>query len=95
MVSGAGFLSTFRRIIVPLVRPGMIAGWIILATIFMREFSLSIFLYSPGSEPLGPLLYFYYLDGSYGRMAAVGLVISLISIILIALAQKFSRWEME
>ena len=95
IVSGAGFLSTFRRIIVPLVRPGMIAGWIILATTFMREFSISIFLYSPGSEPLGPLLYFYYLDGSYGRMAAVGLVISLISIILIALAQKFSRWEME
>ena len=54
-----------------------------------------IFLYSPGSEPLGPLLYFYYLDGSYGRMAAGGLVVSLISIILIALAQKFSRWKIE
>ena len=95
IASGAGFFSTFRRIIVPLGRPGMIAGWIILVTIFIHEFSISIFLYSPGSEPLGPLLYFYYLDGSYGRMAAVGLVISLICIILIALAQKFSHWEME
>jgi iron(III) transport system permease protein len=92
-VSGAGFFSTFRRILVPLARPGMIAGWIILATIFIREFSISIFLYSPGSEPLGPLLYFYYLDGAYGRMAAVGLVTSLICIVLIACAQKFSRWE--
>ena len=90
---GATFFSTFRRIMMPLMRPGVMAGWIILATIFMREFSISIFLYSPGAEPLGPLLYFYYLDGQYGRMAAVGIVISLICIILVALAQRFSQWE--
>lgn len=90
---GAGFFSTFRRILMPLMRPGVMAGWIILATIFMREFSISIFLYSPGSEPLGPLLYYYYLDGQYGRMAAVGIVISLICIILVAFAQRFSQWE--
>jgi len=56
MVCGASFLTTFRRIMLPLLRPGFVAGWIILATIFLREFSTSIFLYSPGSEPLGPLL---------------------------------------
>ena len=95
IVSGAGFFATFGRILMPLMRPGIMAGWLILATIFIREFSISIFLYSPGSEPLGPLLYFYYLDGSYGPMAAVGLVISLICIILIAIAQRYSRWETE
>ncbi len=92
-ICGAGFVGTFCRILLPLMRPGIMAGWIILATIFIREFSISIFLYSPGAEPLGPLLYFFYLDGSYGRMAAVGIVISIICIILIAIAQKFSRWE--
>jgi iron(III) transport system permease protein len=93
IVCGAGFLATFRRILVPMMRPGMIAGWIILATIFMREFSATLFLYSPGAEPLGPLLYFLYLDGMRGRVAAVGVVISIISTILIAVAQRFSRWE--
>jgi iron(III) transport system permease protein len=93
MVCGAGFVTTFRRVLMPLLRPGVMAGWIILATIFVREFSISIFLYSPGSEPLGPLLYFYYLDGNYGPMAAVGLVISLICIVAIAFAQRFSQWD--
>ena len=92
---GAGFLATFRRIILPLMRPGVMAGWIILATIFIREFSLSIFLYSPGAEPLGPLLYFYYLDGEYGRMAAVGLAISAISTVLILLARWLSKLRSE
>lgn len=59
----------------------------------MREFSASIFLYSPGSEPLGPLLYFLYLDGMRRAVGALGLVISLICIILIAIAQRFSWWE--
>lgn len=90
---GAGFFATFRRILIPLMRPGIMAGWIILATIFMREFSASIFLYSPGSEPLGPLLYFLYLDGMRGRVGALGLAISLISAILIAVAQRLSRWD--
>ena len=90
---GAGFLATFRRILIPMMRPGVMAGWIILATIFLREFSATLFLYSPGAEPLGPLLYFLYLDGMRGRVAAIGLVISAISIILIAIAQHYSRWE--
>ncbi len=90
---GAGFLATFRRILIPLMRPGIMAGWIILVTIFMREFSASIFLYSPGSEPLGPLLYFLYLDGLRGRVGALGVVISIICVILIIFAQRLSRWD--
>ncbi|HXG50167.1 MAG TPA: iron ABC transporter permease [candidate division Zixibacteria bacterium] len=93
IVCGAGFLATFRRVLVPMMRPGVLAGWIILVTIFMREFSATLFLYSPGSEPLGPLLYFLYLDGMRGRVAAIGLVISAISVVLIAIAQRYSRWD--
>jgi len=93
IVCGAGFLATFRRVMIPMMRPGVMAGWIILVTIFMREFSATLFLYSPGAEPLGPLLYFLYLDGMRGRVAAIGLVISVISIILIAIAQRYSRWD--
>jgi iron(III) transport system permease protein len=93
VVCGAGFIATFRRVLIPMMRPGVMAGWIILVTIFIREFSATLFLYSPGSEPLGPLLYFLYLDGMRGRVAAIGLVISAISVILIAIAQHYSRWD--
>ena len=90
---GAGFLATFRRVLIPMMRPGVMAGWIILVTIFMREFSATLFLYSPGSEPLGPLLYFLYLYGMRGRVAAIVLVISVISVVLIAIAQRYSHWD--
>jgi iron(III) transport system permease protein len=88
---GGGFWTTFRRILFPLMRPGLIAGWILLATIFMREFSLSLFLYTPASEPVGPLLYFLWLDGLTGPLGALGILVSVVSAVLVAVASRYSR----
>ncbi|HEY6200818.1 MAG TPA: iron ABC transporter permease [Candidatus Binatia bacterium] len=91
MACGAGFWTTFLRVLLPLLRPGFIAGWIILATIYLREFSTSIFLYSPGSEPVGPLLYHFYVDGNLGPMCSLGVIVSVICLILIVVAQRLGR----
>ena len=91
MVCGASFLGTFRRILLPLLRPGFIAGWIILATIYLREFSMSVFLYSPGSEPLGPLLYHFYVDGNLGPMCSLALIVSVVCMVLIILARRIGK----
>ena len=91
MACGANFLTTFRRIMLPLLRPGFIAGWIILATIYLREFSTSVFLYSPGAEPLGPLLYHFYIDGNLGPMCSLALIVSVICIFLILIARKVGK----
>jgi iron(III) transport system permease protein len=88
---GAGFWATFRRILLPLLRPGFIAGWIILATIFLREFSTSIFLYSPGAEPIGPLLYHFYVDGNLGPMCSLGVIVSAICLFLIVVARRIGK----
>ncbi len=91
--SGAGFWTMLRRILIPLMRPGIVAGWILLATLFIREFSLSVFLYTPSSEPVGPLLYYLWLDGQTGSVGALGLLVSLISTGLIIVARRYSRLE--
>lgn len=91
-VAGGGFGTTFRRILLPLMKPGFIAGWILLATIFIREFSLSLFLYTPASEPVGPFLYHLWLDGLHGRMGALGIIVTALCFFLIFLAR---RWVSE
>jgi iron(III) transport system permease protein len=90
-VCGAGLLATICRILVPLLRPGILAGWVILATFFVREFSCSILLYSPGAEPLGPLLYFYYQEGLFGAMAGIGVLITLLSALFIGAIRRFVK----
>ncbi len=91
-VAGGGLVSTFRRILLPLMKPGFVAGWILLATIFIREFSLSIFLFTPASEPVGPFLYHLWLDGLHGRMGALGILVTGLCFALIFLAR---RWVLE
>jgi iron(III) transport system permease protein len=88
---GAGFLYTFRKVLIPLMMPGFIAGWILLATIFLREFSTSVFLYSPNAEPVGPLLYNFYTDGYFGPMCSLAVIVSFISMVLILAARRIGR----
>ncbi len=90
---GAGFIATFRRIILPLMRPGILAGWILLATIFMREFSASLFLSSAENEPIGPLLFWLYQDGFFGTVAALGVLVSAISTCLVIIAMRYARLQ--
>ena len=47
---GANSFQTFRRITLPLLKPGIIAGSILLFIAFSRELSASILLYSPGTK---------------------------------------------
>jgi ABC-type Fe3+ transport system permease subunit len=57
----------------------------------LREFSTSIFLYSPGSEPLGPLLYHFYVDGNLGPMCSLAILVSIICIIMIIVARRIGK----
>jgi iron(III) transport system permease protein len=47
-----------RRITIPLLRPGIFAGWVLLFIIFLRELSISIILYTSGTETLSVGVYY-------------------------------------
>ncbi|MEJ2097893.1 MAG: iron ABC transporter permease [Deltaproteobacteria bacterium] len=43
-VCGAGAFTTMQRIVIPLLIPGIVSGWILMATMFVRELTLSVVL---------------------------------------------------
>ena len=47
-MSGASWGMTFRRVVLPLLKPGLLAGWIYVMIVSIRELSSSILLYSSG-----------------------------------------------
>lgn len=73
-VSGASWWNTFRRILVPLILPGLLAGWLYTFIISVRELSSSIVLYTPGNEVLSILSWNFYEDGQLTTVAALGVV---------------------
>jgi len=84
-VSGASFLTTFHRIIVPLLVPGIVSGWILMATMFLRELTLSVVLSRPGSEVLAVQILRFSEDGQWGRLSALGIIMIAASTLLVTL----------
>jgi hypothetical protein len=52
-VSGAGLGQIFARIMLPLLAPVLLAGWIYVFVLAVRELGASIFLVGPGTHVLG------------------------------------------
>lgn len=85
-VCGAGSLTTMRRIIAPLLVPGIVSAWILMATMFVRELTVSVVLSRPGTEVLAVRVLSYADDGLWGRLSALGMIMIAISTGLVLLA---------
>ena len=57
-MAGASWFTTLRRITIPLLKPGIFAGWVLLFIIYLRELSISIILYTTGTETLSVGVYY-------------------------------------
>jgi iron(III) transport system permease protein len=71
-ISGASWIRTFWSVSLPLLKPGLVAGFILLFVTFMRELSCSILLYSSGSEVMSVTMFDLWHDGMFPNLAAIG-----------------------
>ncbi|WP_019634106.1 ABC transporter permease [Actinomadura atramentaria] len=75
VVFGASWWTTMRRILLPLAKPGLIAGGLYIVVVSFRELSSSILLYSPGTEVVGIRVFEQYQEGSLTSVAAMGVLL--------------------
>lgn len=70
--SGAKWSVIMRRIVVPLLIPSFISGWIWVVTHALRNLSVPLLLTSRENKMLSVLLWHTWDDGASGRAAALG-----------------------
>jgi len=96
--SGAAWSHTFRRVILPLLAPGFVAGWIYVITHSFRELSTSIMLYRSGTEVISIVLFELWDGGQYPQLSALGMVLVTIlvtiSLIARAIGAKYTVQQM-
>ena len=85
-VTGAGWLRTFRSVTLPLARPGLFAGWLLVFVPALQELSASILLFSSGSITLAVAVYNLYETGCLEPVAALAIVTMVIITAAIVLA---------
>jgi len=89
IMSGASWGMTFWRVVLPLLKPGLIAGWIYVVIVSIRELSSSILLYSPGSEVLSIMIWEYWQNGQYVELSALGVML-IAALLCLVLIERFA-----
>jgi iron(III) transport system permease protein len=90
-MSGASWVTTFWRIVLPLLKPGLVAGWIYVLLLSVRELSSSILLYSPGTEVVSVVIWELWENGQYVELSALGVMFILSLFFIVMLAQWIGR----
>jgi len=90
-MSGASVGSTFGRIVLPLLKPGLIAGWIYIVIVSIRELASSILLYSAGTEVVSVTIWELWQNGQYVELSALGVMMILVLLGFVVLAEFLGR----
>jgi len=88
--SGASWWQTFKRVTLPLLRPGLVAGWIYICIVSFREFSTSVLLATGESRVLSILLFTMFEQGQVTVVAAIGVLMIATLLSVVALFYKLT-----
>jgi iron(III) transport system permease protein len=87
-ILGASWLTTMREVTLPLIRPGLFAGWLLVFVPVIQELSASILLFSSNSITLAVAVYNLYETGYIEPVAALAIINMLIIGAAIFVANK-------
>jgi iron(III) transport system permease protein len=93
-ISGASALETFKDIVIPMLQPSLIAGWILVFIPAMAELTLSILLFSAGHETLGVVIFGLHEEGKIALSAALALLTTMFLVGLHLLTRSAFRGEL-
>jgi iron(III) transport system permease protein len=89
-VAGGGWWRNFYYIYLPLLRPGLMAGWFWVMVHAYRELTISLMLARGGNRTASVIIFDLWSNGSFAQLSAFGVVMFTILIALVSIAQKVS-----
>lgn len=95
--SGAPWGVVIRRIVMPLLLPSLISGWIWVASRALRDFSIPLMLSTRDSRVLSVIMWHKWVDGYAGQTAAMGVMLigalAVITIVGRVVVSRLSRQQ--
>lgn len=88
---GATMWQTLKDIVLPLVRPGMIAAFFLIFLPSLRELTVSIMLYAPTTRTIGVAIYTLNEDGETVVSAALAGIALILIIVGQTLINRFTK----
>ncbi|MBO8173819.1 MAG: iron ABC transporter permease [Thermococcus sp.] len=81
LMCGANWLTTMKNIVLPLIKPGLIAAWILVFMPTLSELTVSIIIYPPNHPTIGVATYNLMEEGQYTAAYALSAVVAVVVIL--------------
>ena len=86
--TGATIGETWRHIVVPIIRPGLVGAWVLIMVIFLREYATGVYLMSAGTEVIGSLIVSLLASGAIDLIAALAFISVVLTAVGLAAAMR-------
>jgi iron(III) transport system permease protein len=90
-VAGGSWWTNFRRIYLPLLRPGLMAGWFWVMVHAYRELTIALMHARSQNRTAAVVIYDLWENGSFPQLSAFGVMIFGLLIILVWISQTISK----
>ena len=87
-VCGASWLTTYRRIMLPLIAPALVSLFAISFIGAVRDISTTILLVRPANRSLSQLMYQFAVGGRPESAAALGLIMAVLAMVVAMLVRR-------
>ncbi|MEE9147022.1 MAG: iron ABC transporter permease [Candidatus Tectomicrobia bacterium] len=87
-ILGANRLRVLAEITVPLFKAGLIAAWVLIFMPSIRELSSSVLLWTTNTKVISVVILDFYEEGLLANVAALGMVLIVITMVVVMLAYK-------
>jgi iron(III) transport system permease protein len=87
-VSGAGWVTTYRRIMLPLVAPMLASIAVLTFVAALRDISTTVLLATASTRPLSLLMLEFARGGGLEPASVVGVILSALSVVVALLARR-------
>jgi iron(III) transport system permease protein len=90
-VSGASWLPSMARIVLPLLLPSLLVAVVYIFSLSLKVLALPVMLSRPGSELLSMVVFDLYGNGDYPRVAALSVLMISVLVILSIASRALTR----
>jgi len=87
-VLGADRLTTLGRIVLPLLKSGLIGSWLLVFIGATRELSTAIFLTGPKTKVMSVLMLDLSEEGNFETLAALGCLMLAVACVVVVIGQR-------
>jgi iron(III) transport system permease protein len=90
-VCGAGWVYQMRTVTLPLLKPGILAAWLLIFMACVRELGASVFLMGPNAKVIGPSIVNAFATSGTELTAAMALIQTFTVIVALMVLFRLTR----